>query len=148
MLGREEWLRRVDYHPAGPATTPIYELNRALVRIVGLVWDQVLPPSRETALAFTDLESALMRANQAVATNLDPQVGELPEVDVSTELDELIERLEGPELTRSGPVAPSAGSDRPAELPPGVHDLIECGGRCPAHSRRPLGAPPHGRGEQ
>jgi hypothetical protein len=102
MLGSDELRRRLGYHPAGPATVPLYELNRALALLVAGVWDQALPPGRESALALTSLQDALMWANAAVACNADPADHPAPEVDVATELDEVLERLEGPELTRDG----------------------------------------------
>lgn len=115
-LGHDELFRRYGYHRQGPGTAPIFELNRALIMIVAEVWDQVLPPSRETSLAFTELEAALQRANQSVACNLDPNLAALPRVDVSTQLDDLLDRLEGPELTRSGVASPLVAPDRPVDV--------------------------------
>ena len=103
MVGGEEIERRVGFHPAGPATAPVFELNRALIRLVANVWDQALPPGRELSLALTALEEALMRANQAVACNADPDLYVVPGIDVATLLDDVLERLEGPILSRSGP---------------------------------------------
>lgn len=112
-LGSDELERRLGYHRQGPATAPFFELNRALALSVAEVWDQVLPPGREAALALTALQDALMWANAAVACNLDPNTAVMPEVDAGDALEAVLDRLEGPKLTRSGPVAPSTGSDRP-----------------------------------
>lgn len=126
MLGDDELRRRLEYHPVSDATRPIYELNRALALLVGAVWDRMLPPGRELALAHTELEAALMRANQAVACG-DPRMITGPaDVDVATYLDDVLERLEGPTMRRSGPSTPLGGPDRPRRrddegitLPPG-----------------------------
>lgn len=115
MLGDDELRRRLGYHPVGPAIAPMYELNRALALLVAAVWDRMLPPSREAALAQTELEAALQRANQAVACNLDPEAAPMPELDVATFLDDVIDRLEGPEMRRSGPLTPLGGPDRPLD---------------------------------
>jgi hypothetical protein len=137
MLGDDELQRRLGYHPVGPATAPMFELNRALALLVGAVWGRMLPPSREAALAQTELEAALQRANQAVACNLDPESAPMPELDVATFLDDVIERIEGPEMRRSGPPAPLGGSDRPDDRSPAADALAA---RMDAASLTPLAA--------
>jgi hypothetical protein len=112
-LGRPELIRRLGYHPAGPATAPIFELNRAAALVLADLWDQVLPPGREAACALTALQEALMWANAAVACNLDPNTAELPEAELGPWLETLLDRVAGPEMTRSGPGTPSPGPDRP-----------------------------------
>lgn len=109
----DELHRRLGYHPAGPATAPMFELNRALALTVADVWVQLLPEGREQSLALTALQEALMWANAAVACNVDPTEGPMPVIDVATHLDDVLERLEGPTMRRSGPLAPPAGPDRP-----------------------------------
>lgn len=67
--------KRYRHHPPGPATIPIHEDLRTEFRLLaGRVAD--LGSSRETSLALTHLEEALMWANAHVARNLDPQTGE------------------------------------------------------------------------
>lgn len=131
-FGDDELHRRIDYHPVSEATRPVYELNRALVLLVAAVWDRMLPPGREVAVALTELESALMRANQAVACGDERTVTGPAEVDVATYLDDVIERLEGPEMRRSGPVTPLAGPDRPLDR---LIDALRGGGPTPLAAR-------------
>lgn len=125
-FGVDELRRRLGYHPAGPATAPVFELNRAATLVLAGLWDQVLPPGREAACAQTALQEALMWANAAVACNADPDTFEVPEVELGDDLETLYERLEGPTMRRSDPPAPPGGSDRPRRrddegitLPPG-----------------------------
>jgi hypothetical protein len=129
-LGRDELHRRLGYHRQGPGTAPLFELNRASVMVLAEIWDQALPPGRETECALTALQEALMWANAAVACNLDPHLAELPEVDVADPLEALLDRVSGPEMTRSAPAGPDSGRERPgcaALAPPepcvrGQHD--------------------------
>jgi hypothetical protein len=72
MVGSAEIDRRMGYHPATAATIPLYEENRARVVALACYWDTHLPAGRELALALTELQSALMWANAAVACNLAP----------------------------------------------------------------------------
>ena len=144
MLDDDEVRRRLGYHPATPATAPAYELNRSLAIVVAEVWNQALPPGREAALALTALQEALMWANAAVACNAGPE-WTLPVVDVSTQLDEVLEQLEGPLHTRSisaggggpvdegsgGDIGPSEGQIAPAE--PGSAPAVPPAGLAATH---------------
>lgn len=76
MLGYDEIIRRVGYHPATRETTPRFEDNRERVVNLALFWDMALPEGREKALALTALQEALMWANAAVACQ--PATGEDP----------------------------------------------------------------------
>jgi hypothetical protein len=67
ILGLTEIRRRLGFHPGTPTTAPLYEKNRAEIIHVADAWDRRLPPGRETALAFTALQEALMWANAAIA---------------------------------------------------------------------------------
>ena len=108
-LGRGELERRLGYHPAGPATGPIFDLNRAAALVLAELWDQVLPASREAACAQTALQEALMWANAAVACNLDPEHAVLEPVEVEDRLGALLDRIEGPEMHRNGADEPDSG---------------------------------------
>jgi hypothetical protein len=77
-LGLREIVRRLGYHPATPATIPLFEANRARAIDLALYWDETLPPSREASLAQTHLQNALMYANGAVALHT-PLEHPLPE---------------------------------------------------------------------
>jgi hypothetical protein len=112
MLGRDELARRLGFHPAGPATVPMYELNRAAALVLADLWDQLLPEGREKSTAQSTLQSALMWANAAVACNADPHTHEVPATELGPWLDELLERVEGPEMTRNGPDEGDTGLDR------------------------------------
>ena len=66
MIGYEEIVRRIGFHPSTPATVPVYEENRR--RFIELAeYVDGLPAGREVALALTALQEALMWANAAVA---------------------------------------------------------------------------------
>lgn len=95
MLDDGEVRQRLGYHPATEATTPAFEMNRALAILVGEVWNRTLPPGREAALALTALQEALMWANAAVACRAGDD-WQLAAVDVSELLDDVTELLEGP----------------------------------------------------
>lgn len=116
MLDDDEVRRRLEYRPPTDETRPAYEMSRALVRLLFEVWNGALPPGREAALALTALEEAHSWANAAVARNAGPE-WTLPTVDVSTQLDEVLEHLEGPLHLRSrsvgggGPVDEGSGGD-------------------------------------
>lgn len=63
----EEILDRMGYHPATPEVSEKYAAMRDhFIALAFIVVDEC-PPGRETSLALTHLEEALMRANQAVA---------------------------------------------------------------------------------
>lgn len=135
MLDDGEVQRRLGYHPATEATTPAFELNRTAAILLAEVWNRMLPPGREAALALTALQEALMWANAAVACNAGPD-WQLEPVDVSELLDDLTERLEGPLHLRSrvvgggGPVPASNGGEiAPVPPVPGSFVQIE---RAPA----------------
>lgn len=72
MIGYAEITRRMGFHPGTPETAPRYEQNRNRAIELADYWDEVLPPGRETALALTALQEALMWANAAVACNQAP----------------------------------------------------------------------------
>lgn len=66
-ITHEEIIERMGYHAGTPAVAPKYALNRD--HAIALAFDIVdaCPPSRETSLAITALEEALMWANKAIA---------------------------------------------------------------------------------
>ena len=72
MIGPDEINRRLGYHPATAVTIPRFDDNRARFVELATHLDETLPPGRETALALTALQEALMWANAAVACNLSP----------------------------------------------------------------------------
>lgn len=116
MLDDAELGKRFDRHRQMENTAPAFELVHATVKITASVLNQVLPPGRKAALALTALEEALMHANGAIACDADAE-WLLPEVDVSEQLDDLAEHLEGPLHLRSklvgggGPVEGPTGGD-------------------------------------
>lgn len=57
------------YHPPCGTQTERYERIRAAARGLARVIQQNSPPSAEQTLALRDLESCVMRANQAIAVN-------------------------------------------------------------------------------
>jgi hypothetical protein len=78
-LGLLEIVKRLGYHPATPATVPMFEENRHRAIELALFWDETLPDSREASIAQTKLQEALMAANAAVAIHLTPTQTALPE---------------------------------------------------------------------
>ena len=139
MLDDDEVRRRLGYHPATPATTPAFEMNRSRAILVGETWNRTLPPGREAALALTSLQEALMWANAAVATCAGDD-WQLEPVDVSELLDDVTEHLEGPLHLRSrlvgggGPVDPAHGAgSTPAAPAAGSFVQIERQPATPAH---------------
>lgn len=136
MLEPGEVQRRLGYHPVSDATRPAYELNRALAILLAEAWNQALPPGREAALALTALQEALMWANAAVACNAGDG-WRLEPVDVSEQLDDITEHLEGPLHLRAQPVGGggavpgSGGGDiGPVEPVEGAERVLR--GDCPA----------------
>jgi hypothetical protein len=135
MLDDGEVQRRLGYHPATPATTPAFEMNRSAAILLGEVWNRTLPPGREAALALTALQEALMWANAAVATCTGDD-WQLEPIDVSEFVDDLLEHLEGPlhlrskvvggggpvESSNGGDIGPESGSGGPAT--PGSGEIV------------------------
>lgn len=68
MFPDEEIERRLGFKPMQPGQQGFYEANRAkFIELAKHV--NALGPSRETALALTAIQEALMWANAAIATN-------------------------------------------------------------------------------
>ncbi len=59
--------KALSYHPLTPGRAEDHERLRAAAKEFAAVIDELCPPSREHSLAFTDIQSALMWANAAVA---------------------------------------------------------------------------------
>ena len=70
-VGNKEIERRMGFHPANDKTGPAHDEVRKGAIALAKKWDKLLPDGREKSLAFTELESALQRANQAVACGPD-----------------------------------------------------------------------------
>jgi hypothetical protein len=72
MWGPDKIDVQMGYHPAIPATIPLYEANRAAAITYAKHLDTTCPPGPELTLALRAVEESLMRANQAVAITLTP----------------------------------------------------------------------------
>jgi len=73
-----EWLNGIGFHPANTEAKQLgHEVARNLVAQFGAVLSWLLPAGRFKSLAFTELESVLLRANQALATGGGPVSGDL-----------------------------------------------------------------------
>ncbi|MEU3011074.1 Acb2/Tad1 domain-containing protein [Nocardia asteroides] len=64
---------RFDYHPPSPARIVAHEAVREACRALAHRLDCDLPPSREKALALTNLEQAGFWSNAAIARNADDE---------------------------------------------------------------------------
>lgn len=72
MLGHDEVERRMGYHKPTAETLELHKRLRGLFIDLGKQLDDLLPASRETALAQTALQEACQWSQAAVATNLSP----------------------------------------------------------------------------
>jgi hypothetical protein len=63
----DEIVERMGYHPATKFTAKQHDAARNVVLVAALDLADVCPPCRETSLAITHLEEALMWANKAIA---------------------------------------------------------------------------------
>lgn len=70
----EGWLQAASFHPADtPMKQMGHELARQLIALLGTHLHQLLPPGREKALVFTDLERVRLYANMALAVHGGPR---------------------------------------------------------------------------
>lgn len=67
MLGPDELKTRFSYHAPKPGQPAKYEKIRALALGLAEAIEAECPESRETSLAYTNLEQAVMWANAAIA---------------------------------------------------------------------------------
>jgi hypothetical protein len=63
----EELENRFTYHPPKPGQAEAYQQLRDRARDLAELFCLLCPPSREAALAHTNLEQAVMWANSAIA---------------------------------------------------------------------------------
>lgn len=68
-MDTQEILNRFTFHAATPETAIIYEENRAFARDFALWLNDMLPESREKALALTHLDEVVFWANASIARN-------------------------------------------------------------------------------
>lgn len=61
--------KALSYHPLSPGRAEVHENLRAAAKVFAGVVDDTCPASRETSLAFTAIQEALMWANAAVAVH-------------------------------------------------------------------------------
>jgi len=66
-LTDKEVATRFTYHPPNASQLPRYQLLRRSGLELASIINRLCPSSRETALAFTRLEEAIMWANAAIA---------------------------------------------------------------------------------
>lgn len=66
---REEIEKRFTFHPAKDDQLERYEKLRDEAKQLAMSITQFCPPSRERALAITNLEQAMMWANAGIARN-------------------------------------------------------------------------------
>jgi hypothetical protein len=66
---REEIEKRFTFHPAKDDQPERYEKLREEAKKLAMSITQFCPPSRERALALTNLEQAMMWANAGIARN-------------------------------------------------------------------------------
>lgn len=70
-LDRAEIEKRFTHHPPRENQIRRYEFVRKLAKRIATFLTEVCPPSRELALAMTNLEQAVFWANAAIARNED-----------------------------------------------------------------------------
>lgn len=69
-MDRSELRNRFVYHPpTGPDQTQRYEQLRAAALVLAETVDALCPDSREKSVAITNIETAVMFANAAIARN-------------------------------------------------------------------------------
>lgn len=61
--------KNFSYHPPQPGQQEKYESIRAKYKELAYLIEEVCPPSRERAIAMTELEQSHMMANAAIARN-------------------------------------------------------------------------------
>ena len=66
-LPDEEVRNRFGYHAGTPVTQPKHQAVRARFNEMCVFLDELLPAGRAKSVAFTELESAAMWANKAIA---------------------------------------------------------------------------------
>lgn len=66
-IGNEEIVNRFGYHKATDKTGPQHQEIRGAFIELGMFLDELLPDGRAKSVAFTELESASMWANKAIA---------------------------------------------------------------------------------
>lgn len=66
-MEKDELETRFTYHPPKPGQNEKYEDIRGMGKELAKLIDEYCPESREKALAFTELESAVMWANASIA---------------------------------------------------------------------------------
>lgn len=59
--------RDFSYHPPKPGQPEKYQAIRDKAKELAYLFDALCPQSRERAIAFTDLENAVMWANASIA---------------------------------------------------------------------------------
>ena len=66
-MDKSELDNRFMYHAPSPMQVTVYAEIRAKAKEFAVLLDVLCPESREKALAFTELESAVMWANASIA---------------------------------------------------------------------------------
>ena len=68
-VGAPDIERNFTYHPPKTGHAEKYQLLRSKAKELAYLFDSLCPKSRERSIAMTDLESAVMWANAAIARN-------------------------------------------------------------------------------
>jgi hypothetical protein len=77
LIDMQEIVRRLGYHPANENTARQHDAVRHQVIGLMMEWNRTLPDGREKALAFTEIQAAMMWAHAAIAGG--PEGSPVPE---------------------------------------------------------------------